>query len=1847
MAILRSQALLASPSLRALVEVHLDDTFPVRLTDAVTPGAAPTTASFTGGPMLISTDDLVAPLADGSVMVFAQRTIGDYEVYDRTLLRAADTLLQGYWRLGEATGATVAADSSTWARTGAYTSGWTFEKSGPLTEDNTTAVKSDAATTTAVTITHNTNLDPGVAQDFTLIAWVRVATAGDKTGVVIGKRPAAGAYAYELRLAASVPTFTRYNGTTTITLTGVAITDEIWTMIVVRKAGTTLSLWQNGVLVATALDTTGTVTSTAQVGIGNRTAGTLDPLGATFGEIALAFTALSWTVLEKLYLAGQWYWNALWEGRLVEVPALRYAEPIELGGVQQVEQISIRIINTDGRLDETWQREIRDKRIALHLYDVATMELQRNAFVGYVATVDADLTTLSLTATSLDQALLSEPVPRTLVTTARFSRMASNSAAGAAVHYGLGHALNVPLQHVGGRANTWDAYVYDWCVGKGNIGIIRLYGGEKGLAYFNLTEGVELLYRTYQAQDGSYCTAIRRDNDLESNMTADVLRCYADLDAGVEFEWKLLSTFVDDVRAESLFAETYLTHLSGLTLTDLLSGPHGVDGTAGAFRLPGGGSGTWLKWAAVGNSTRLLRLTQQLTVEFWVFPRTGIVDGAVLVNGPNLDLNGTPKYGWMAYYHASDKLVQWILTVEDVLGAVTQFTVYGGPLTLDAWNQVVLIFDNQSHLSGTHPLYTAIYVNGMLTGQDSRALTTVSLKYGLNLKRPMTFGLGLYGSGDTGGHTTAADFGGIIRISGTRRSAREVRQSYYRMLRNPVEALRDFIETEMNEVTNPGTFNAVAAEFQAIEGGILKHDGWLASGTQVPVRAMLEDFTSFLGLRLWRDALGQYRVDYARVRTWDYGREVLIDAPRAYWRFDEVAYTGVIRDSSGWDIETNLTGAGSQGGPGAFTGSSAWTGAGGDYATFGQRPDMAITGGISVEFWIKLNAGTNHTIIDHLASDGGGYTLTIVSGGFVKFEWFSARLNALTFWSSGAIVPTTSVWTYVVATMSADRSRWAVYINGVLAESGSSTAGVATYGTLTNTLYVGALGGNANKITVPLDELALYDYPLSARQVATHYAAAQNNGAALIDAAFGLGGFWNNILEVSRRSKAGTAAAIATLVQKYGTKRDTQTGEAGEPEFPLEFEVQAIGKRSDPVSLLLVRDHETACYLGQQRAARMAKRDSSLSIVVGHEGRFLLPGHVIALDIPSGLAQGVTPVATAHVVTGVEVAGPRVTLECYPQETPPTYVPPSYDRAIRALAPTLYYRLDDEALSAQSIQYWSMGPEAPETAEDSSGNNLDAGYMSPGIIMGIESPIPDDISAVPHTARVPYGSGIRCANEGYVQRLASASLNLGSANGIAFCCWVRFPAGLASGKTADLLSAQGAGSCVITLTVSGTTGLPTFTAVTGAAVSYTVSHTTSVTDGLWHLVWARLPNAAAGVGGSSIQIGVDAAAAITAAGPTAATFTTSAAIWYFGHDWAGADRNRGDLYLDEIVLWVAPEAKLPNYSASTDFATKLYSYYSYVRPAYGIAAIPPSAVDRLFSLDIGDTQELRINDSLTPANMAWIAGGSIQIDVELTRQEYLFPIRPGNWSAAGVLVQPDSRGLVAMMADAAFAPPLNDGNTTYVSYKFSQKAQVQTFVFAGITKNHFPTFRSVAVEIAAALGTAGDLGFCRGVISKVAGRQLVVPVQPPALTSIQPTYQVDQTEFTEFPSDDPLPTTGYGVSTRTGRSWQVGDLVGVQAGFSVLVPHAVGEVRISAVRLLVRSINDMPSLTQFDHVRIYRLLAGSAPPTEGAAQYWAERSLTAVLVMPQATGTYDFYARVYDARLIPSPLIGPTTITFT
>jgi len=228
----------------------------------------------------------------------------------------------------------------------------------------------------------------------------------------------------------------------------------------------------------------------------------------------------------------------------------------------------------------------------------------------------------------------------------------------------------------------------------------------------------------------------------------------------------------------------------------------------------------------------------------------------------------------------------------------------------------------------------------------------------------------------------------------------------------------------------------------------------------------------------------------------NYSAVILADTPIGYWRLGEDSTTAIAADSSGAATPNNgfYTRGVTSGVSGAIHGDSDTAASFDGVSAFVVIPNS--TGGtfdllssFSLEAWVINNgqsgAGQAGRILSNRAANGWGFGI-LHSGtpDRVRFTTFGVK----DYDSNMTVIPEDGSWHHIVVVFDSTFTA-TFYLDGQLTDS---IPGSGPAKTSSNDLNIGRNPGTTQEyFNGSIDEAAIYNYELTAAQVAAHYAAAQ------------------------------------------------------------------------------------------------------------------------------------------------------------------------------------------------------------------------------------------------------------------------------------------------------------------------------------------------------------------------------------------------------------------------------------------------------------------------------------------------------------------------------------------------------------------------------------------------------------------------------------------------------------------------------------------------------------------------------------------------------------------------------------
>lgn len=232
-------------------------------------------------------------------------------------------------------------------------------------------------------------------------------------------------------------------------------------------------------------------------------------------------------------------------------------------------------------------------------------------------------------------------------------------------------------------------------------------------------------------------------------------------------------------------------------------------------------------------------------------------------------------------------------------------------------------------------------------------------------------------------------------------------------------------------------------------------------------------------------------------KTTEYAGIILNDKPVAYYRLDETSGT-IAHDISGNGNNGTITGGVTLGQPGAIADGDTAMKFNGSSGYIGTSYVQTSVTSYSIEAWVSTtDAPTGSVPIVSDRGSGSGLSLTLAmpfgSGGNVAFGCDSNGIF-IGLQSSGEY--NDGKWHHVVGTwdgqsdVAVSSSQFSLYVDGVEASAiddniGSATAPLSGLG---GTQIAYSVWGYFNGL---IDEVAIYNYALTAEQVQEHYNAGK------------------------------------------------------------------------------------------------------------------------------------------------------------------------------------------------------------------------------------------------------------------------------------------------------------------------------------------------------------------------------------------------------------------------------------------------------------------------------------------------------------------------------------------------------------------------------------------------------------------------------------------------------------------------------------------------------------------------------------------------------------------------------------
>lgn len=228
-----------------------------------------------------------------------------------------------------------------------------------------------------------------------------------------------------------------------------------------------------------------------------------------------------------------------------------------------------------------------------------------------------------------------------------------------------------------------------------------------------------------------------------------------------------------------------------------------------------------------------------------------------------------------------------------------------------------------------------------------------------------------------------------------------------------------------------------------------------------------------------------------RLGTPTYAQLILADRPLAYWKMEETSGTLVDSSTNGHNgtIQGTIT-SDTSNTLNSVTSTAADFDGTTNYVTFGNYAPLKIANfPITVEAWVYLQTtGTYQNIISHSPNISSGYMLYVTATGAIDARIGdgagSASTNYLSYITTSTIA--TGAWHHVAAVYK-KQNDVKIFVDGVQQSTTTSgtgasmayDAGTVNLGYSQSAIYKGII-----------DEVAVYDYNLTATQIKNHYVYA-------------------------------------------------------------------------------------------------------------------------------------------------------------------------------------------------------------------------------------------------------------------------------------------------------------------------------------------------------------------------------------------------------------------------------------------------------------------------------------------------------------------------------------------------------------------------------------------------------------------------------------------------------------------------------------------------------------------------------------------------------------------------------------
>src|SRR5262245_17515907 len=356
---------------------------------------------------------------------------------------------------------------------------------------------------------------------------------------------------------------------------------------------------------------------------------------------------------------------------------------------------------------------------------------------------------------------------------------------------------------------------YDVAVGIGNIGVLRVWEGDAASQGANVSDVPDVptsyvvQHRTYKPS-ARYVTSIRFPEAMDgTELSADILRVYPDVDNEVLAEWKFLTSLGDDVGGLTMVSTPGAPETAGTSDLTATHQRYGLGGIA----LNGQKS-----LDIVGSTPVLARNTFTFELEF-IPATTAVATETGLFSSHNV--GSLPV--WSLNYNESVQAASVTVFFQD--GTTWTASTATGAVPRGRPARITL---RRNGTTGQ----TDLFLGRTLISTDTRSATLATataetpFRAGVNILQPPRFRGVL----------------GWTRFSSSARPQRYLDAAYWLWKRNGIEFLRE-LAADSGRIIDTATFDAATTTWDGIAGGTLRCDGWLIEENEL--RAVLTSMIPF------------------------------------------------------------------------------------------------------------------------------------------------------------------------------------------------------------------------------------------------------------------------------------------------------------------------------------------------------------------------------------------------------------------------------------------------------------------------------------------------------------------------------------------------------------------------------------------------------------------------------------------------------------------------------------------------------------------------------------------------------------------------------------------------------------------------------------------------------------------------------------------------------------------------------------------------------------------------------------------------------------------------------------------